>query len=125
MKPSFLEDVSSEIAISGPQEGVLSRNLLVALAPPWNSSWTYLSALGGHLEVILDHLRALLGHLVGLCRAVLKASKSDAKMRSMKAPFFEDVSSEIAILGPQEPQEGVLDHPEAMLRPTWAILGLS
>ena len=65
-----------------------------------------MSPLGGHLEAILDHLGALLGRHVGLCRAVLKPSKSDAKTRSMKAPFFDDVCSEIAIFGTQA---GVLD----------------
>ena len=57
----------------------------------------------------MGHLGALLGRLVGLCWAVLGPSKNDAKTRSIRASFVEDVSSEIAILGPQEPQEGVLD----------------
>ena len=74
---------------------------------------------------------ALLGRLVGLCWAVLGPSKSDAKTRSMKAPFFEDVCSEIAIFGTQE---GVLEgglRPYEVLRlkplgrPCWGLLGTS
>ena len=58
--------------------------------------------LGGNLEAILGHLGALLDRLVGLCWAVLKPPKSHSKTRSIKAPFVEDVSNEIAMLGPQE-----------------------
>ena len=58
---------------------------------------------------------ALLGRLGRLCWAVLGPSKSDAKTRSMKAPFWEEVSSEIAILGPQE---GVLNLGPRMPTPS-------
>ena len=69
----------------------------------------------------MGHPGALLGRLVGLCWAVWGPSKSDAKTRSMKAPFLEDVSSEIAVLGTQE---GVLNPGGPDLNPLGTPPGL-
>ena len=73
------------------------------------------------MEANLGHPGALLGRLVGLCWAVWGPSKSDAKTRSMKAPFLEDVSSEIAVLGTQE---GVLNPGGPDLNPLGTPPGL-